>query len=112
MHKGCNENFYSPSAKHKRFKNSLQPSGEVSKSHVMPDSEPGKVIVLLLYNGEISESVSPSPNFEPNQNGHNSVTFEARTSGFWMVVNMEEEVEEEDDDNNFFSEANQKLLSS
>ena len=32
--------------------------------------------------------------FEPNQNGHNSVNFEARTSRFCMVVDVEEEDED------------------
>ena len=31
--------------------------------------------------------------FEPNKNGHNSVNFEARTSRFCMVVDLEEEDE-------------------
>ena len=35
-----------------------------------------------------------SPKFEPNQNGHNSVNFEARTSRFCMVVALEEEDED------------------
>ena len=36
----------------------------------------------------------PSPKFEPNQNDHNSVNFEARTSIFSMVVDLEEEDED------------------
>ena len=51
---------------------------------------------LLLYNGEIiqSKSVSQSVNlpfFEPNQNSHNSVNFEAMVSRFCMVVDLVEE---------------------
>ena len=41
--------------------------------------------------------------FEPNQNGHNSVNFDARTSRFCMVVDLEEEdkvVEVNDDKDN------------
>ena len=50
----------------------------------------------------VCESVSESsPKFEPNQNGHNSVNFEATASRFCMVVALEEEdkgVEVDDDD--------------
>ena len=37
------------------------------------------------------------PCFEPNQNGHNSVKFEARTSIFCMVVDLEKEEDNNDD---------------
>ena len=60
---------------------------------------------MLLYNREISECVCHSPKFEPNQNGHKSVNFKARTSRFGMLVDLKEEetkVEEENDnDNNY-----------
>ena len=50
-------------------------------------------------------SVSHYPHFfEPNQNGHNSVKFEARNSRFCMVVDLEEE----DEDNIFFAEKNEE----
>ena len=44
-------------------------------------------------------SVSPSPKFEPNQNDHNSVNFEARTSRFCMVVDLDEDKVEVDNNN-------------
>ena len=48
------------------------------------------------------KSVSGSPKFEPSQNGHNSVNFEATASRFCMEEDLEEEdeVEEVDNDDN------------
>ena len=61
--------------------------------------------ISLLYNGEISQSVSECvclylPFFDLNQIGHNSVNFQATASRFCMEEDVEEEdeVEEVDDD--------------
>ena len=51
----------------------------------------------------VSQSLSEYPHFfEPNQNGHNSVNFEATASRFCMEEDLEEEdeVEEVNDDDN------------
>ena len=47
---------------------------------------------ILLYNGEIRQSVSQwvPPFFEQNQNGHKSVNFQARTPRFCMEVHLED----------------------
>lgn len=45
--------------------------------------------------------------FELNQNGHNSVNLEARTSKFFMVVDLEEE-DNDNKDNNDEDDNNEK----
>ena len=53
----------------------------------------------------------PLPKFEPNQNGHNSVNFEARTPKFSMVVDLEEEDNvKEDNDNNIYEDNDHNIF--
>ena len=65
-------------------------------------------LISLLYNGEICVCVCHYPHFfELNQNGHNSVNFQATASRFCMEEDLEEvdedmvvEVDDDKDDDN------------